>query len=139
DRRKTHFTLWRPNGNANPPKLVIGIFQAGNPNVVTNQVELPLTTSTQTPGLWTLDANQTGLADGIYHYWFRIENTHPERPAGKMVLVTDPFATTVDWRVLSEIPAGFNAFDDPQPASVIRLAAGNLSPVDPGRETGAFL
>src|SRR5689334_7690535 len=92
DRRKTHFTLWRPNGNANPPKLVIGTFQSGNPNIVANQVELPLTTSVNTPGLWTLAATGTSLADGIYHYWYRIENTHPERPPGKTVLVTDPFA-----------------------------------------------
>ena len=38
ERRKTQFTLWRPNGNQNAPKLVIGIFQAGNPNVVANRL-----------------------------------------------------------------------------------------------------
>src|SRR5262249_60035169 len=90
------------------------------------------------PGLWTLGARDTGLADGIYHYWYRVDNTHPGRPTGNTVLVTDPFATTVDWRVLSEIPAGFNTFDDPQPASVIRLVKGNLSTVEPGGETGTF-
>jgi len=138
DRRKTHFTLWRPNGNTNAPKLVIGTFLAGNPNVVTNRVEVPLASSASTPGLWTLAARDTALADGIYHYWFRVDNTHPQRPAGSTVLVTDPFATTVDWRVLSEIPPGFNTFDDPQPASVIRLVSGILSPVDPGGETAVF-
>ena len=40
--------------------------------------------------------------------------------------------------MLSEIPAGFSTFDDPQPASVIRLANGTLSAVDPAGETGAF-
>ena len=138
DRRKTHFTLWRPNGNTNAPKLVIGAFQAGNPNVVANRVELSLVTSANKRGLWTLGAQDTGLADGIYHYWYRVDNTHPGRPAGSTVLVTDPFAATVDWRVLSEIPAGFNAFDDPQPASVIRLANGTLSAVDPAGEVGTF-
>jgi 1,4-alpha-glucan branching enzyme len=138
DRRKTHFTLWRPNGNTNVPTLVIGKFQGGNPNVVGNRVELSLATSTQTPGLWTLAAKDAGLADGIYHYWFRVDNTHPARPAGNTVLVTDPFATTVDWRVVSEIPPGFNASDDPQPASVIRLMNGTLSAVDPEGETAAF-
>ena len=138
DRRKTHFTLWRPNGNTNAPKLVIGTFQAGNPNVVANRRELSLASSAATAGLWTLGARDTGLADGIYHYWYRVDNTHPGRPAGSAVLVTDPFATTVDWRVLSEIPAGFNAFDDPQPASVIRLANGTLSAVDPAGEVGTF-
>lgn len=138
NRRKTHFTLWRPNASGNTPKLVIGTFLAGNPNVVTNRVELPLVTSASTSGLWILDARDTGLADGIYHYWYRVENTHPGRPTGSTVLVTDPFATTVDWQVLSEIPAGFNAFDDPQPASVIRLLNGTLSAVDPGGETSTF-
>ena len=111
---------------------------AGNPNVVANRAELPLVTSANTPGLWTLGARDTGLPDGIYHYWYRVDNTHPDRPAGSAVLVTDPFATTVDWRVLSEIPVGFNAFDDPQPASVIRLANGVLSTVDPEGEVIAF-
>ncbi len=138
DRRKTHFTLWRPNGNTNAPKLVIGTFQAGNPNIVANRTELSLATSADTPGLWTLAARSTGLADGIYHYWFRLDNTHPDRPAASTVLVTDPFATTVDWRVVSEIPTGFNAFDDPQPPAVIRLAHGTLSAVDPAGEVAAF-
>ena len=67
ERRKTRFTLWRPNGNQNAPKLVIGTFQAGNPNVVANRLELPLATSAATPGLWSLAARDTGLADGVYH------------------------------------------------------------------------
>ena len=138
ERRKTHFTLWRPNANTTPPKLVIGTFQAGNPNVVANRVELALVNDASTPGLWTLAVQDTRLVEGIYHYWFRVDNTHPSRPLGSTVLVSDPFATTVDWRVLSEIPAGFNAFDDPQPASVIRLANGILSAVDPAGEVGTF-
>jgi pullulanase len=138
ERRKMQFTLWRPNGNQNAPKLVIGTFQAGNPNVVAHRLELPLATSAATPGLWSLAARDTGLADCVYHYWYRVDSTHPSRPAGTTVLVTDPFATTVDWHVLSEIPAGFNAFEDPQPASVIRLANGTLSAVDPAGEIAAF-
>lgn len=137
-RRETHFTLWRPNENTNAPKLVIGTFQAGNPNIVANRTEFSLVNLADTPGLWTLSARDTGLADGIYHYWYRVDNTHPGRPAGSTVLVTDPFASTVDWRVLSEIPAGFKAFDDPQPAAVIRLVDAVLSTADPGGEVGAF-
>src|SRR5207244_5888387 len=114
------------NGNQNAPKLVIGTFQAGNPNVVANRLELPLATSAATPGLWSLAARDTGLADGVYHYWYRVDNTHPSRPAGTTVLVTDPFATTVDWRVLSEIPAGFNAFDDP---AGLRHPTGERDPI----------
>jgi hypothetical protein len=55
ERRKMQFTLWRPNGNQNAPKLVIGTFQAGNPNVVANRLELPLATSAATPGLRAYD------------------------------------------------------------------------------------
>ncbi|HTQ54943.1 MAG TPA: hypothetical protein VMI94_10810 [Bryobacteraceae bacterium] len=138
DRRKTHFTLWRPNADTTAPALVIGSFQAGNPNVVGNRAELSLATSGDTPGLWALAARDTGLPDGIYHYWYRVDNTHPDRPAGSTVLVTDPLATTVDWRVLSEIPTGFDPSDDPQPAAVIRMANGALSAVDPAGEVAAF-
>ena len=138
DRRKTHFTLWRPNADTTAPALVIGSFQAGNPNVVANRAELSLATSEDTPGLWALAARDTGLPDGIYHYWYRVDNTHPDRPAGSTVLVTDPLATTVDWRVLSEIPTGFDPSDDPQPAAVIRMANGALSAVDPAGEVAAF-
>src|SRR5712691_9745354 len=95
ERRKTHFTFWRTNGNTNPPKLVIGTFQAGNPNTVATDPEIPLVASDKLPGLFTLATGDTGLRDGIYHYWFRVDNTHPDRPAGKTLLVTDPFATTV--------------------------------------------
>ena len=139
DRRKTHFTLWRPNGNTNAPKLVIGKFQAGNPNVVANRLELSLVSCANTrralrlsaPRIrdWRTASITTGIGSTI-----RI----PGVPREALVLVTDPFATTVDWRVLSEIPAGFNAFDDPQPASVIRLANGTLSAVDPAGEVGTF-
>jgi pullulanase len=138
ERRRTHFTLWRTNQNQNPPQLVIGTFQAGNPNTVATIPDIPLISSAAQPGLFTLAAAATGLADGVYHYWFRVDNSHPERPAGNTILVTDPFATTVDWRVLSSIPAGFDAFNDPQPPAVIRLTNGVLSAVDPGGETAAF-
>ncbi|MDQ6705198.1 MAG: alpha-amylase family glycosyl hydrolase, partial [Acidobacteriota bacterium] len=139
ERRKTHFTFWRTNGNPNPPQLVIGTFQPGNPNTVATVPDIPLITSEKLPGLFTLATGDTGLRDGIYHYWFRVDNTHPDRPGGKTLLVTDPFATTVDWRVLStDLPAGFNPSNDQQPAAVIRLTGGLLSPVDPGGENISF-
>ena len=91
DRRKTHFTLWRPNGNTNAPKLVIGAFQAGNPNVVANRVELSLVTSANTRGLWTLGAQDTGLADGIYHYWYRVDKYASRASRGKHCFGYGPF------------------------------------------------
>jgi len=118
--------------------LVIGRFVAGNPNFLADGTEIPLLATADAPGLWMIAARETGLADGIYHYWFRVENTNPGRPAVS-ILCTDPLATTVDWRLLSPpLPAGFHDDTDRQPASVIRLQNGELSAVDPGGESASF-
>lgn len=138
-RRQTHFALWRPHLGGNAPVLVIGRFAAGNPNFLADGTEIPLSADAGVPGLWTIAAADTGLADGIYHYWFRVENTNPSRPAAAPILCADPFATTVDWRLLSPpLPEGFNDDTDRQPASVIRLLNGQLSAVDPGGESASF-
>ncbi len=138
-RRETHFALWRPSGVGNPPVLVIGIFEAGNPNTLANRREIQLTPLATSPGLWVIAAADCGLADGIYHYWYRVENTEPGRPAGQPIFCTDPFATTVDWRLLSpDLPAGFDKDTDRQPASVIQLHNGRLSAADPLGETASF-
>lgn len=137
-RRQTHFTLWRPHDGGAAPILVVGRFAAGNPNSLADQREIALAT-TDAPGLWALAATDTGLPDGIYHYWFQVENTNPGRPASAPILCTDPFATTVDWRLLAPpLPAGFDEDNDRQPASVIRLQNGQLSAVDPGGESASF-
>jgi hypothetical protein len=137
-RRQTHFTLWRPHLGGNAAVLVIGRFVAGNPNFLADGTEIPLLAAADAPGLWMIAARETGLADGIYHYWFRVENTNPGRPAVS-ILCTDPLATTVDWRLLSPpLPAGFHDDTDRQPASVIRLQNGELSAVDPGGESASF-
>jgi 1,4-alpha-glucan branching enzyme len=137
-RRQTHFTLWRPHLAGNAAVLVIGRFVAGDPNFLADGTEIPLLAAADAPGLWMIAAGDTGLADGIYHYWFRVENTNPGRPAIS-ILCTDPFATTVDWRLLSPpLPAGFPDDTDRQPASVIRLQNGELSTVDPGGESASF-
>ncbi len=136
-RRQTHFTFWRPHPGGNAPVLVIGTFTAGNPNTLVNRQDIPLASSA-TPGLWAISAAASGLLDGVYHYWFQIENTNPNDPAAA-ILCTDPFATTVDWRLLSpSLPAGFNNDTDRQPASVIRLQNGRLSAVDPDGESASF-
>lgn len=140
DRRETHFTFWLPSLRERPPVLVIGTFAAGNPNTLANRKDIPLSRAdSKLPGLWAIAAAGTGLSDGIYHYWFQVENTNPGEPALALILCTDPFATTVDWRLLSPpLPAGFNNDTDRQPASVIRLRNGRLSAVDPGGETASF-
>ncbi|MGH9828055.1 MAG: alpha-amylase family glycosyl hydrolase, partial [Blastocatellia bacterium] len=121
-RRETHFTLWRPGRGGQPPVLVIGTFAPGNPNTLAGRKDFPLSPADpNTPGLWTIAATESGLPDGIYHYWFRVENTHPADPAAAPICCTDPFATTVDWRLLSPpLPSGFKNDTDRQPASVIR-------------------
>jgi pullulanase len=139
-RRETNFTFWRPGPGAQPPVLVIGTFAAGNPNTLASRQDIPLSPAgAAAPGLWILSAAQSGLADGIYHYWFQVENTNPADPPAIPILCTDPFATTVDWRLLSpSLPAGFNNETDRQPASVIRLQNGHLSAVDPDGGSAAF-
>jgi len=119
--------------------LVIGTFKAGNANTLANRKEIRLTQDGARPGLWTGAADDCGLADGIYHYWYRVEDTRPGRPAGQPILCTDPFSTTVDWRLLSpDLPEGFDKDTDRQPASVIQLRNGRLSAVDPLGETASF-
>jgi pullulanase len=127
-RRETHFTFWLPSLWARPPVLVIGTFAAGNPNTLANRKDIPLSQADpKLPGLWAIAAADTGLPDGIYHYWFQVENTNRGEPALALIFCTDPFATTVDWRLLSPpLPAGFNNDTDRQPASVIRCGRGVL-------------
>jgi pullulanase len=136
-RRETHFTFWLPSLTAKPPVLVIGTFAAGNPNTLANRRDIPL--GLAAPGLWAVNAAGTGLANGIYHYWFQVDDTNPNDPAGALILCTDPFATTVDWRLLSPpLPAGFDNNNDRQPASVIRLEDGRLSAADPDGGSATF-
>ena len=135
--RQTNFALWTPSGAVNAPVLVIGVFQAGNPNSLANRLDIPLAASGQ-PGLWTIAVANCNLADGIYHYWFSITNTNPSLPA-LPILCSDPFCTTVDWRLLApDLPAGFDPETDQQPASVVQLQNGFLSPVDPMGEAPVF-
>ncbi|PYY24990.1 MAG: alpha amylase [Acidobacteria bacterium] len=139
-RRQSSFLLWRSASSLKAPLLIIGEFAAGNPNTLANRKDIPLVGAGPTsPGLWALAASDSGLADGIYHYWFQIENTNPADPAGSTILCTDPFATAVDWRLLSpSLPAGFNDDTDRQPAAVIKLKQGKLLAVDAGGESADF-
>jgi pullulanase len=135
--RQTNFALWNPSGGANPPVLVIGVFQAGNPNTLANARNILLLASGK-PGLWTIAAANCNLADGIYHYWFSVANTAPKLPA-QPILCSDPFSTAVDWRLLpANLPAGFDLENDLQPASVVQWQNGQLRAIDPLGETPSF-
>ena len=131
--KKSAFVLWNPhNINPEPPMLVIGQFQAGNPPSLANRQVFPLT---QQADLWSIDAAQCGLIDGqVYYYWFEVSDSSPTRD-GSRISCTDPTAFTVDWRLLApKLPAP-HIGDDQDPAAVVKFQNGQLVPCDPGGET----
>lgn len=131
-RKGLRFTLWLPRAPAIPPVLVFGAFRAGNPPTLEGERRVPLVAVAGIEGLYELDPGMAGLREGqVIHYWFEVADTHPgaeRRP----VLVTDPLATTVDWRLTSS-PFPDGPFG-PQPAAVVKFAGSRLVPCDPGGE-----
>ena len=121
ERRKDAFVLWAPQSS--PPSLVIGT-PLGDPPVFSEHARVPLARAHEHADLWVLDPASISppLPDGVYHYWFQIHDTSPEN-RGPM-LVTDPLAYTVDY-ALTQQPGDRETL---QPASVIRLDRGILSP-----------
>ncbi|KAK4249473.1 1,4-alpha-glucan branching enzyme GlgB [Corynascus novoguineensis] len=73
-------------------------------------------------GLWVLHPTSVSppLADGVYRYWYEIQDTSPAK-RGRL-LVTDPLAFAVDYDVVHS--AGDNARD--HPASVVKIRDGKL-------------
>ncbi len=148
ERRADAFLLWTATDVAAAPVLVLGKLVTSddeeNPYAFTKQLEKPLQQAGGIAGahLWELNvsdvlqslpaANAPGNAaspDAVYHYWFQVKNAAYDR-TGEVILVTDPFATAVDYRVVQ-------GDRDPtkicQPASVISLDAvrRELLPCDP--------
>jgi pullulanase len=130
DRKKTHFVLWHPTPEAAPPVLVIGEFRFGNPPVLANVQRFSLVPVGGFTDLFAIAATDCGLIEGnVYHYFFEPTIS---------VQTTDPTASTVDWRLLSNRqPPPFTA-DDRQPAAVIKFQAGQLVTCDPGGEEADF-
>ena len=121
-RKSTRFVLWAPGQTA--PKLVIGTLQFGAPPFLAGKQSLALQAVSGVSGLWELTPADAGLTDGnVYHYWFEVDDTLPGHAAGARVSVTDPTASTVDWRITEG--------DGDQPASVIKFAGGQLVQCDP--------
>src|SRR5262245_54556586 len=137
-RQETHFVLWRPAGPLPPPRLVIGRFQPGNPPALTGRREFPLSPADGFDDLWAVPAEQCDLADGqVYHYWFEVTDDDPDR-TGRRILVTDPAAATVDWRLRAPpLPPPYQD-DDRDPAGVVLWRGGKLLPCDPGGEVPDF-
>lgn len=124
DLRERAFVLWRPRHTDQPPRLVIGRFRAGNPPELADRRIRDLAPLAGHPDVWLVEAAACGLADGqAYHYWFEVSDSRPGH-AGERLLVTDPCALTVDWRLL--------AGDDHGPAAVAKYRLGRLVECDPG-------
>lgn len=121
DLRTTHFVLWRATGS-----LYIGRYGG-------TFIEVELHPIDGHPDLMAVPAEDCGLEEGqVHHYWFKVQDTNPyNKPAP--VYATDPFATTVDRRLLAHAPPDGRA--SKQPAAVVLYRNGRLVPCDPGGET----
>ncbi|MBV8533259.1 MAG: alpha amylase [Verrucomicrobia bacterium] len=131
-RKVNAFVLWRVGNTNQPPTLIIGQLQPGNPFQFTGEQPFPLQLVPGFADLWQIAAAQCDLVDGqVYHYWFEVSVSHPDRPTDARVRITDPTATTVDWRLRGpRLDAPFGA-DDRYPASVIKFSGGKLLTADP--------
>ena len=91
-RRKTHFVLWGLKSSATyTPQLVIGEFLAGNPPTLTNQKKYPLKLVSGFSDLWEVSAAKCNLSDGkVYHYWYEVQDTEPEKNPSAQIYVNDP-------------------------------------------------
>ncbi|KAH6628481.1 putative alpha amylase, catalytic domain subfamily [Chaetomium tenue] len=125
NQRHESFVLWLPRPEAftpQPPVLVIGMTGGPPPETFNEIGRFPLFHSTDKVGLWVLDPASISppLEDGVYRYWFEILDTSPENRG--MLLVTDPFAFTVDYGVATSV----GGVGRDQPASVIKFRNGKL-------------
>ncbi len=134
-RRSTRFILWSPRRQTRSPLLVIGRLRSGNPPAIVDLRRIPLASSPDSGDLFEIAAADCGLDDDtVYHYWFELDDSRSNRSPPDSVVVTDPFATSVDWRVVPEGSASLN-----QPAAVVRyLGNGGLADSDPGGERAEF-
>lgn len=134
DRRARAFVLWSPRVQSQPPKLMIGQLQPGNPASVQGLRSFELARNGAVSGLWTIDAGACGLKDGqIYHYWFEVDDSRSTTQPSRRIQVSDPFACSVDWRAFPP-----DAKDNSQPATVIKCIGGQLLDCDPSGDTAVF-
>jgi pullulanase len=132
-RKETHFVFWRPGPRSPPPRLIIGVFTAGNPPTLDQRQEIPLTLSPDSDEVWEVAAADCGLTDGqVYHYWFESTDTAPFHTSHPALLCTDPTAYAVDWRLRA------NSGDDEAAAAVVRFRDGRLHSSDSDAEPVPF-
>jgi len=133
--KKSAFVLWSPNHITSVPKLVIGLFEPGNPTRLVKVKKFKLKQQAAHPDLWSIDAAKCKLRNGqVYHYWFEVSDSSPTRD-GSRIYCTDPTAFTVDWRLLAQQLPAPHIVDDQDPAAVVKFQNGHLVPCDPGGET----
>jgi 1,4-alpha-glucan branching enzyme len=136
-RKETAFVLWRVGNPTQPPTLIIGQLQLGTPITFINEQHFMLQPVPGIPDLFEIPAANCNLIDGqVYHYWFEVSVSHPERPAGARLRITDPTAWMVDWRLRGPRVAPPFGDDDRYPAAVIKFSGGKLVAADAGGETG---
>ena len=129
-RRQTDFVFWRVATTAQAPQLIIGQYQAGAPNTFSQAQRLALAPAPGFSDLWSIRAADCGLSEGaVYHYWFEVTVSHPQRPAARL-LITDPFATSVDWRLRAPRLDPPFSDDDRYPAAVVKFENGRLVTAD---------
>jgi pullulanase len=135
-RKKTAFVLWRVGNPTPPPQLIIGQLRFGNPFNFSGEQQLPMQPVAGFDDLWEIPATACNLTDGqVYHYWFEVSVSHPQRPSTTRLRITDPTAFMVDWRLRGPRVDSPFGDDDRYPASVIKFSGGELVAIDPGAES----
>lgn len=145
DRRLRSFVLWCPAVTNPPPRLVIGLFHPSNPASLAEEQIFDLSPDPQFPELWQRPSDQCDLQDGtVYHYFFEVGNSNPYPGSGPArQRITDPLATTVDWRLTFVRSTADPADRDmgrsvESAAAVILYRGGQLLPSDPGGQAIDF-
>jgi pullulanase len=135
-RKESAFVLWHVGNVRRPPELVIGQLQLGTPSTFTNEQHFTLQPVPGFPDVFQIPAADCNLVDGqVYHYWFEVSVSHPERPASARLRITDPTALAVDWRLRgTRVPAPFGD-DDRYPPAVVKFSDGKLMAGDMGGES----
>ncbi|KAF2026257.1 glycoside hydrolase [Setomelanomma holmii] len=124
--RRESFLLWTP-GVEQSPELVIGKLDTDHPGTIVTEQTFEL--AEEPKSVWQVKASLLNLSDGMYHYWFKVKDTSP-RNFGPM-LVTDPLAYAVDYRVTRYPRDDETNAQWRQPAAVIVLKGDSLIPCDP--------
>ncbi len=128
--KQSDFVLWRVGDATVPPVLILGQLTPGAPNVFTQTHRLVLALVPGFTDLWSIPAVNCGLLDGaVYHYWFEVTVSHPDQPAVRL-WITDPMATTIDWRLIAPRLGPPFGDADRYPAAVIKFSNSQLLTVD---------